>query len=138
MENVVEGKTHPFEETLVSLDRMYGSAVYLHAHPTAFNLERMATPLFAHVVYHATRFLIKLCNGKPDKRMEQKIHLFKGLLHKASQRWRVAGMFLLLLFLFQTSKKTHILTELSAVYLSILEAEEVAVVSNSASDLLLS
>ncbi|KAL6806847.1 hypothetical protein GGI42DRAFT_366619 [Trichoderma sp. SZMC 28013] len=115
MENVVEGKTHPFEETLVSLDRMYGSAVYLHAHPTAFNLERMATPLFAHVVYHATRFLIKLCNGKPDKRMEQKIHLFKGLLHKASQRWRVA-----------------------AVYLSILEAEEVAVVSNSASDLLLS
>ncbi|KAL6835537.1 hypothetical protein V8C40DRAFT_262170 [Trichoderma camerunense] len=114
MENVIKAKTQPFEETLASLDRLFGSAVYLHANPTVFNLERMATPLFAHVVYHATRFLIKLCNGKPDKQMQQKIHLFKELLHKASQRWRVA-----------------------AVYLSILEAEEVAVVSNSASDLLL-
>ncbi|QYS95274.1 Zn(2)-C6 fungal-type domain-containing protein [Trichoderma simmonsii] len=114
MENVIKAKTQPFEETLASLDRLFGSAVYLHANPTVFNLERMATPLFAHVVYHATRFLIKLCNGKPDKQMQEKIHLFKELLHKASQRWRVA-----------------------AVYLSILEAEEVAVVSNSASDLLL-
>lgn len=134
MENIIKAKTQPFEETLASLDRMFGSAVYLHANPTVFNLERMATPLFAHVVYHATRFLIKLCNGKPDKQMQQKIHLFKGLLHKASQRWRVAGMLLTLLFLFSIFKKRYILTELLAVYLSILEAEEVAVISNSASD----
>lgn len=104
MENAGERKTPPFEETLASLDRMFASAVYLHGHPAVFNLERMATPLFAHVVYYAARFLIKFCNGKPDEQIKQKIYLFRELLHKASRRWRVAGMSPLLLFLFSNLK----------------------------------
>lgn len=83
----------PLDDTLTAVARLSAVVQTFDSQPRRLNLERIATPLLAHVVYQATSFLIKQSGGMPDEKTKETIGLFKNILRRSVGRWRVARKF---------------------------------------------